>query len=194
MGREKSQKTIRTLLDAGHAVLADDGPGKLTLDTVVGRARLSKGALLHHFRSKDDLLRRLLQDAIDDCNSLLDELRGADHSPGSFTRAYVQAFVERAAGGQSKRISAILAFLAYDDSLKALYAKSVREWSLRIEADGIDPATAEVVRLATDGLWWNEATEAQPLTPQVRKRFATMLMSMTHPQAAKRRTGRLSSE
>ena len=48
------------LLDAAEAVVARQGVANLTFDAVAAEAGMSKGGLLHHFRSKDRLIEALV--------------------------------------------------------------------------------------------------------------------------------------
>lgn len=50
-----------TILDAAIRVAGRDGLLGLTLESVAKEAGLSKSGLLHHFRSKDELLRGMLE-------------------------------------------------------------------------------------------------------------------------------------
>ena len=59
MGRPpqaRSLATIDKVLDAAEALMERDGVGSLTMDAVALEARISKGGVLHHFRSKDALV------------------------------------------------------------------------------------------------------------------------------------------
>src|SRR2546425_8416476 len=48
------------LLDAAEAVVVRQGISNLTLDAVAAEAGMSKGGLLHHFRTKDRLVEALV--------------------------------------------------------------------------------------------------------------------------------------
>lgn len=80
----RSLAMIDKVLDAAEAVLARDGVGRLTMDAVAAEAAVSKGGVLHHFRSKDALvsavvLRRLtsLKEGV---ASAQERLAGEPHS------------------------------------------------------------------------------------------------------------------
>jgi AcrR family transcriptional regulator len=63
MGRSVSRSaTRRRLLDAAVAVVRREGPRALTLDAVAAEAGVSKGGLLYHFATKDDLVDALIED------------------------------------------------------------------------------------------------------------------------------------
>jgi len=54
------EKTREKILDAAQTLILDHGFGATTVEAVVGRAGITKGAFFHHFRSKSDLARSLI--------------------------------------------------------------------------------------------------------------------------------------
>ena len=54
-------KTRERILDAAQALILDHGFGSTTVDAVVGRAGITKGAFFHHFAAKTDLARALVE-------------------------------------------------------------------------------------------------------------------------------------
>ncbi len=52
----RSLVTIDKVLDAAQALMTRDGVGSLTMDRVAQEAGVSKGGVLHHFRSKKALV------------------------------------------------------------------------------------------------------------------------------------------
>lgn len=55
MGRKRSIDRD-ALLDAAEAIVAEEGPGRLTFDALAARAGVSKGGVLYCFASKQDLV------------------------------------------------------------------------------------------------------------------------------------------
>ena len=55
------EKTRERILDAAQALILDHGYGATTVDAVVNRAGITKGAFFHHFGSKSDLARALVE-------------------------------------------------------------------------------------------------------------------------------------
>ena len=53
-------KTRERILDAAQALILDHGYGATTVDAVVARAGITKGAFFHHFGAKADLARALV--------------------------------------------------------------------------------------------------------------------------------------
>src|ERR1700704_452027 len=52
---EYTEATRRALLDAAADLFATSGYAATSIEDVVSRARVTRGALYHHFRSKEDL-------------------------------------------------------------------------------------------------------------------------------------------
>ena len=55
------EKTRERILDAAQGLILDHGYGATTVDAVVTRAGITKGAFFHHFGSKSDLARALVE-------------------------------------------------------------------------------------------------------------------------------------
>lgn len=55
--REPSERRRDDLIAAALAVMAEAGPGAMTVRTIAERAGISAGLIRHHFRSKEDLIR-----------------------------------------------------------------------------------------------------------------------------------------
>ncbi|NUP32209.1 MAG: helix-turn-helix transcriptional regulator, partial [Streptomycetaceae bacterium] len=54
--QQRSDATTADLLAAARDLFAAEGYGGTSLDAVCARAGVSKGALYHHFRNKEDLV------------------------------------------------------------------------------------------------------------------------------------------
>jgi TetR/AcrR family transcriptional regulator, transcriptional repressor for nem operon len=78
-------KTRERILDAALALILDHGFGATTVDAVVGRAGITKGAFFHHFASKTDLARALVDRYAamdrDHLQDRLDRARKLSHDP-----------------------------------------------------------------------------------------------------------------
>lgn len=70
-----------------------------------------------------------------------------------------------------------------DRNLLADYAVENTKWSSRLKGDGLDYFYAEVIRLAVDGLYFNEAIGLPQFAPEDRKAFLRRLMDMTRGHA-----------
>lgn len=59
---EQGEATRAQLLRAGRALFAEKGFAETATEEIVQRAAVTRGALYHHFRGKDDLFRAVFED------------------------------------------------------------------------------------------------------------------------------------
>src|SRR6266436_1598840 len=57
----RSERSRKAALQAALTIIARDGPGRLTLDAIARESGLSKGGLMHQFRTKEGVLKALLE-------------------------------------------------------------------------------------------------------------------------------------
>ncbi|WP_076860344.1 TetR/AcrR family transcriptional regulator [Bradyrhizobium mercantei] len=57
----RSERSRNAALEAATTILTRDGPGRLTLDAIARESGLSKGGVMHQFRTKEAVLRALLE-------------------------------------------------------------------------------------------------------------------------------------
>lgn len=163
-------------------VVAKHGLSRLTLDAVSKEAGLSKGALLHHFRSKTELAQHMLQESIAQCDERWEAHRAGDTSPGAWTRAYLSATLDERYMDTGHRLSLLLVTHGRDPHLHKILLDSISRWSRLIENDGLDPIKAQIVRLAADGLWWSETSGVAIFSAtQQRRDFILQLIELTKP-------------
>ncbi len=112
----------------------------------------------------------------------MDAAMEADDAPGRWTRAYLEAStVDRAGDDPMDRLAtAMLAAGASNTALlDPLYARQ-DAWQRAQRDDGIDPATAALVRLAADGLWMNDLFGIRVLSDDERQAVIERLRALTH--------------
>jgi TetR/AcrR family transcriptional repressor of nem operon len=131
------EKTRERILDAAQALILDHGYGATTVDAVVNRAGITKGAFFHHFGSKSDLARALV-----DRYALLD-------------KQHLEQQMERAAKLATDPLQQLLVLIAlYEEEFQSLaepfpgclFASYIYENKL------FDEATISVLRQST--LMW----------------------------------------
>jgi AcrR family transcriptional regulator len=90
------------LLAAAVQVAIRDGVLATTLEAVAKEAGVSKGGLLHHFASKDDLIAAMLQHYSLRVQHALEAAMAHDENPqGRFFRSFVRTILEPALAGES---------------------------------------------------------------------------------------------
>jgi AcrR family transcriptional regulator len=177
----KSQATRDRLLDAAESVVVELGALGLTLEAVAVEAGVSKGGLLYHFPSKDQLASALVDRAVERVDTALSQLADGS-SPGAFTRAYIRVTMgDGRRGAHADPLStALLGALALDPQLLDPLRQAYSRWQQRLENDGIPAADATLVRLAVDG-WWTSAVLG---LPPLDARVSTAVRDALHRLAA----------
>jgi AcrR family transcriptional regulator len=171
----KSDHTRRTLLGAAREVVRTDGVSRLTLEAVARAAGVSKGGLLYHFATKQDLIVAMLTDTLVEADAILDSLAAADsRQPGAFARAYLE-FVSR---GEHRRVdsaSGIFAAAALDEGDLTPARAMFRRWQDRLLDDGIDTGMALLARVVADGLWLIDLFDLAPPDSSQREELLSLV-------------------
>ncbi len=157
-----------------------DGVRNLTLDAVAAHAGVSKGGLLYHFRSKEDLAAAMIERSIawfDD--ALADAAKDDRVTKGRYTRAYVRASLGMTPltgeGFDSLCSSITTALLSFPERLDPVREQGARTQD-EIEHDGFDPVLATIIRLAVDGLWLSENFNLMRFDPALKAKVAARLL------------------
>ena len=163
-----SAATRERLLAAAAAVVRREGARGLTLDAVAGEAGVSKGGLLYHFPHKRDLVRGLVADWMDRFEAEVDA--DAEHDgAGGWTRAYLSGSDMTRLGAAERDLEFSLLSVLIDAPEELNFVRErYTAWQVRMDADGIDPVDATLVRLAADGLWFADLLGLAPPTGQTR--------------------------
>lgn len=172
---------IERILDAARKILADGGYlTRFSLSAVAAEAGVSKGGLLHHFPSKEALLRGLSESLIDrfEDQLIIEMDKEPEGTPGRFARAYIHtAFSEEYGSSQISPI--LLAFNRYSADGGPVESR-FEAFQSRLEDDGLDPTTANLIRMAVDGMLYTEMIDAESIEPTVRQNMIDQLIQMTN--------------
>ena len=136
----RSLLMIERVLDATESLVAREGIGSLTMDAVSAEAGVSKGAVQHHFRSKNAIVAALASRKLRDLRSDLD-LRKAALPPGSPRALAGMAGQAVAEYGDERSFSRALLVAAVENSnalgfFKTMFADTFKE--VEAESDGRD--------------------------------------------------------
>ena len=152
--RERTEATTAALLDAARELFAQDGYAATSLDAVVARAGVTKGALYHHFEGKRDLFAAVFARENERLLGAIVTAYGREADPWDALEAGCRAFLEETQEPGLQRI-----FLL--DATAALGYERIRE----LESDS----------LALMELGIERAIEAGRIEPRPAKPLAHML-------------------
>jgi AcrR family transcriptional regulator len=96
--------TRRTLLDTARRIFTRDGFAATRTEEIVEQSGLTRGALYHHFRDKEDLFRAVHEEVLDEMAPLLWR-RSADPTASAWTlfRANSEIYLEAASTNEAYR-------------------------------------------------------------------------------------------
>lgn len=152
-------RTRRALLDAAARRVAQRG-ATISLDAVAQEAGVSKGGLLHHFRSREALLAGLVEEWLARFDAAVERHADpADARPGRLTRAYVRANVDIDVIDPDARLwrdSSVLTALMSMPGVLRLADESDRRWHAALAADGLHPDRVALITSALDGIVYTQ--------------------------------------
>ncbi len=172
-----SSRTL--ILDAAVRLTEREGITALTLEAVAEESGLTKGGLLYHFRTREDLLLGIQQHIVQTLEKrLLDEL-GAPWAEASAVErgaAYVRVMM------REERRGADLAFMVEaesDPELSRIWDELMERWVPMPES--LDPRLLDLflARLAADGFWMFRATPGNPLPEHVEEGLRARVVELT---------------
>jgi AcrR family transcriptional regulator len=181
MGVQTSLETIDTrqrILQAAARIINTTGVLALTLEAVAKEAKISKGGLLYHFPSKDALLEGmndyLLQGFTDEVESAANE---DPCEKGKWTRAYTTITFNQLASEFDLNVAFLAAVATNPGMLKSM-AQQLKGLQTHFENDCIDPVVSTIIRLAVDGMYFNELY-GMHLEEDVREKVFNQLLRLT---------------
>ena len=140
---EHAADTREALVDAARRLFARDGFDGTGTEQIVAEARVTRGALYHHFRDKADLFRAVMAKAAGDvAQRLIDEQLAAEAtSPLDDIRDGVSAFLDVCIGGDFQRIvlvdgPRVLGADAWEDLVDRYGRGILEEWLTRASETG----------------------------------------------------------
>lgn len=166
MGRTKGRspaETRRDILAATATALVHRGRSA-SLSDIATEAGVTKGGLLYHFGSKDELLAALARDLFASYGRLLESMvHPDDDQPGRLCRAYVRAsFVPWSPSEPAFMDHVVLSALTIEPHVAAITNEFTARLDERLLDDGLPADVVDLVVAAADGasmqpLWWIEA-------------------------------------
>ncbi|TDC18900.1 TetR family transcriptional regulator [Streptomyces sp. 8K308] len=171
-----SQRNL--ILDAAIRVTERDGITALTLEAAAEEAGVTKGGLMYHFRTRDELLLAIQRHLATALERRLAAALGKpleEASPREAAATYVRV------GGATPASKAELAFMVESvthPGLAEVWDELMARWAPVPQEPTPEDVDLLLARLAADGLWLNDATGGPPLPEPVRaallERIATL--------------------
>jgi AcrR family transcriptional regulator len=149
----RADRTRQRLLDAARSLFGERGYGGTSIDEVVRAAGVTKGAMYHHFRDKDELFRSVVEEVKREVTVVAGRsFAAAADGPDSLETVVLgcMAFIDAFADPAVQRI-------AISDARAVLDAATRRDLDARYEVALVRGALRRAMNLG--------AIEHQPLAP-----------------------------
>ena len=179
VGRQqaKSAETRRRILYGAAVVIRRDGVANLTLQRAADEAGVSKGGLLYHFGSKDELVQALLTRTLSDADDGLNRLV-VDGRPAGFAHAYLE-YVREPDRHPFDTATSIFATAVLDQDRLAPAIEQFKAWQERlVDDDGLDATLATLARVVGDGLCLIDLFDLAPPTLAQRSAIIDLVLSL----------------
>ncbi len=170
---EQYNTTREAILDAANRVLAARGAEGFTLDKVALEAGVSKGGLLYHFSTKNQLIEGMIARSIKRIDTAM--AQELEASGGDYLTAYIRASFRTSV--EPEQVSrAMMAAMANDPDLLTPIRARFERMQREITAAAASQEVGSLVRLCLDGLWYAQLFQFAPPTTQLRERLQDMLL------------------
>lgn len=173
----RSERSRKAILEAALTIIAREGPGRLTLDAIARESGISKGGLMHQFRTKEAVLKALLEHQIAHFDAFSERYQagpGAKH-PEQILASQIVTIRETTSDPHSV-FFAILGALAQDPGLLSISRERSADRVEGIKAEAADPDLALLRWSAAQGLALTTLLGMSPLSPaDLDRLFARLL-------------------
>lgn len=151
----KERSTRDRLLDAFETLLVTAGSRSATLDAVASAAKVSKGGLLYHFHSKDELVEGMLDRMREQGKVDVEKMRSAPEGPVEF---YLTTSINNGSDFDRALIATGRIAQENDSRASAALADLREDWFAVLRDHIDDESLARTIQLIGDGLYFDDTT------------------------------------
>lgn len=173
----RSERSRAAAIQAALAIIARDGPGRLTLDAIARESGISKGGVMHHFRTKEAVVTALLEHLTERFGKFTQDYLaeiGPD-KPGAILESQIATLRESIATPHSAFL-AILGAVAENPELLARNRDKDIETLEVVRAEAADPDLAVLRLMAARGLHLMSLLGICPVSAEERDRLFDRLL------------------
>ena len=173
----RSERSRNAALEAAIAIIARDGPGRLTLDAIARESGLSKGGVMHQFRTKEAVLKALLERQMahfeEFSTAYMAKVSATSANPNLATQL---ATVREAATSPNSAALALVAAMVENPNLMALPRGRETERMAAIREEAADPDLAMLRWAGAMGLLLSSLFGMSPLSNEEHQRLFARLL------------------
>ena len=173
----RSERSRNAALEAAIAIIARDGPGRLTLDAIARESGLSKGGVMHQFRTKEAVLKALLERQMahfeEFSTAYMAKVSATSANPNLSTQL---ATIREAATSPNSAALALVAAMVENPSLMALPRELEMKRMEAIKVEAADPDLAMLRWAGALGLMLSSLFGMSPLSKEEHQRLFARLL------------------
>jgi AcrR family transcriptional regulator len=179
MHLRRKKDSRESILQAAEEIVARRGPAHLTLETAASEAKVSKGGLFYHFRSKEALLEAMIRRSMELLES--EHVKVAESLTGERNGKLKANIIGtlRHLEGQRPVLTAVIAAIANDPKLVEPMRESIRKEFQDLSKDlTLRTEDIAILFLASQGLLLMELLNLSFLTPSQVRRVTQRMLQM----------------
>lgn len=136
-------------------IIYEEGIQKLTINYLAKVSNITKGGVLYHFESKDNLLLQMNKMAIKKYEDILNHYISKLSGPSLFTRAYAYATLDFLKNPETALLPAVFISSLEDGKSFELWKTTSENWNQKFQNDSGDPNKNLKLQLICDGIWFS---------------------------------------
>lgn len=187
--QKRSAHSREAILDAAASLVHEQGASCLTLDATCARAGMSKGGLLYHFRSKEDLLLALVDHRECLLEEAVQEALDADpdlEPPGRRHRALIRAMFGILRSSEPFQLSFMAGITVqlmasgghHQEALHQKFQRKLEFWKSMMRDDGVAEIRSLLIRCVIDGLVTHQLMQQSTLEPRLLQQMEEHLLAL----------------
>ncbi|RJN32553.1 TetR/AcrR family transcriptional regulator [Nesterenkonia natronophila] len=167
-------------LEAAKRIVQREGVTALSYEAVAAEAALTKGGLLYHFPSREDLLLALHQYVADQWEQCMVREVGQDTVTGLDEDTRTAAYVRASQNPDRAELLLTLEAATQNTAANQVWNGVYQRWAAQepTAAEDDEAVRRFIARLAADGLWFYESIADSELRPEVRARLVEEIIAL----------------
>lgn len=167
-------------LEAAKRIVQRDGVTALSYEAVAAEAELTKGGILYHFPSREDLLLALHKYVADQWEQCMIREVGQEAGPQLDDDTKAAAYVRASQNPDRAELLLTLEAATQNTAASEVWNGVYNRWAAEEPAAAEDDQAVRrfIARLAADGLWFYESIAPGELRPEVRARLVEEIIAL----------------
>jgi AcrR family transcriptional regulator len=164
------------ILEAAVAVIEAEGITAVTFDSVAAESGITRGGVIYHFRSRDELIRAIHQQLAEQWERQLEMACGKPAARAS-SRERLTAYI-RTAATPATRAQVHMILDSYNTTHQPIWTDVLERWAPGHTPNDEAQPSRMLALLAADGLWLNDLVGTDPVAPHERSAMAEHIINL----------------